>query len=73
MVKCEIADAIEQKYGIKACCDAKQTGEPCGLIGAEECSWGPNCTECGDPTVQAYDPCFGWNCLCMNPECVMDK
>jgi hypothetical protein len=73
-MECEIADAMEQKYGIQYTCIFKQEDDECTKIGAsDECEWGPDCTECGDLTIRAFDHCSGWNSLCMNPECVMDK
>lgn len=73
---CKIAEEIERKYGIKACCLPYQEKISCPNIGSmddAECAWGSPCPICGDKRVWSHDNCYGWHELCLNPNCGVDK
>jgi len=68
-MKCNIRDYVVKRYGkAAACLNSMSSWDEC----ESKCKMASNCPMCGHQRIVAYDPCFGRNQLCVNPECGMD-
>lgn len=72
---CEIANTIESRYGISACCHFKQNNIRCDSYNDEStrCQIGTLCPNCGELRILSFDRCYGHIELCVNPGCEYDK